>query len=108
MIIKQTFTIPGSNNKPMLVDLTSDTSRSRAPLILFVHGFKGFKDWGTHNLVAKFFAENGFSFLKFNFSHNGTTPEHPIDFVDLGAFMLTTREMDAACREYSTTTKRYR
>ena len=86
MIIKQTFSISGSDNKPMLADLTSDTSNLEAPLILFVHGFKGFKDWGTHNLAAEFFAENGFRFLKFNFSHNGTTPEHPTEFADLGAF----------------------
>ncbi len=86
MIIKQTFRISGSNNKIMLADLTSDSNNLKAPLIIFVHGFKGFKDWGTHHLVAEYFAENGFRFLKFNFSHNGTTPDHPIDFTDLGAF----------------------
>ncbi|MEO8795226.1 MAG: alpha/beta fold hydrolase [Daejeonella sp.] len=86
MIIKQTFSVIGSNNKTMLTDLTSDSNNLKAPLIIFVHGFKGFKDWGTHHLVAEFFAENGFRFLKFNFSHNGTTPDHPIDFTDLGAF----------------------
>lgn len=86
MIIKQTFCISGSENKPVLMDLTSRTSKLNAPLILFVHGFKGFKDWGTHNLAAEYFAENGFRFLKFNFSHNGTTPEQPTVFADLGAF----------------------
>ncbi len=86
VIKKETYTIPGSKGRNMLMDLTFDTALPYAPLVIFVHGFKGFKDWGTHNAVAKYFAENGFRFLKFNFSHNGTTPEKPLDFVDLIAF----------------------
>ena len=87
MIIKQAFTIKGSEGKPILMDLTYNNShKNTSPIVIFVHGFKGFKDWGTHDLVADHFAEQGFIFLKFNFSHNGTTPENPIDFVDLGAF----------------------
>lgn len=86
MILQQTFIIPGSDGKPILADLTFDNNHKAAPLIIFAHGFKGFKDWGTHNLVAEYFAHKGFRFLKFNFSHNGTTPENPIDFADLGLF----------------------
>src|SRR5215217_4866112 len=86
MIKKETFTLPGAKGRGMLVDLTFDDNIRAAPLVIFAHGFKGFKDWGTHNLLAKYFAENGFRFLKFNFSHNGTTPESPVDFVDLIAF----------------------
>lgn len=89
-IQQETFLIPGSSGRNMLADLTFDTGAKDAPLVIFAHGFKGFKDWGTHNLVARYFAGNGFRFLKFNFSHNGTTPEHPIDFVDLEAFSNNT------------------
>lgn len=85
-IKQETFVIPGSSGRNMLSDLTYDNRNRDAPLIIFAHGFKGFKDWGTHNSVAQYFAERGFRFLKFNFSHNGTTPEHPMDFVDLEAF----------------------
>ena len=42
-----------------------------APCIICVHGFKGFKDWGFWPYTGKFFAENGFFVLTFNFSHNG-------------------------------------
>ena len=70
----------------MLMDLTYRTSNKNAPLVIFAHGFKGFKDWGAHNLVANYFAEQGFRFLKFNFSHNGTTADNPVDFADLIAF----------------------
>ena len=86
MIVKQTFTISGTVEKPILMDITYDIKIEHASLVIFVHGFKGFKDWGTHDLVAEYFAEHGFRFLKFNFSHNGTTPENPVDFMDMGAF----------------------
>jgi pimeloyl-ACP methyl ester carboxylesterase len=70
----------------MLIDVTYDDALKNTPLVIFAHGFKGFKDWGTHNLVADYFARSGFKYLKFNFSHNGTTPDNPVDFADLTAF----------------------
>lgn len=96
MIKKETFTLAGSKGRGMLMDLTFDDAHKTAPLVIFVHGFKGFKDWGTHNLVAQYFAENGFRFLKFNFSHNGTTTDKPIDFTDLIAFGDNTFSMELA------------
>jgi len=61
-----------------------------------VHGFKGFKDWGHFNLIADTFASAGFVFLKLNLSHNGTSPQHLFDFVDLEGFSLNnfTIELD--------------
>jgi pimeloyl-ACP methyl ester carboxylesterase len=56
------------------------------PIVVFAHGFKGFKDFGAWNLLAPRFVEAGMSFIKFNFSHNGGTVEQPIDFPDLEAF----------------------
>jgi pimeloyl-ACP methyl ester carboxylesterase len=53
---------------------------------VFCHGFNGFKDWGAFNLMADYFLGRGFQFVKLNFSHNGTSPVHPLDFVDLEAF----------------------
>jgi len=86
MIKKQNFNIPGAKGRGMLMDLTYDDANTNAPLVIFAHGFKGFKDWGAHNLMSDYFAENGFRFLKFNFSHNGTTTDDPYDFKDLIAF----------------------
>jgi len=86
MIRKQNFNIPGAKGRGMLLDITFDDALKNAPLIIFAHGFKGFKDWGAHNLMAQYFAEKGFRFLKFNFSHNGTTTDHPTEFKDLIAF----------------------
>lgn len=89
-IRQETFLIPSTSGKNMLADLTFDIRNREAPLVIFAHGFKGFKDWGTHNLVVQYFAQHGFRFLKFNFSHNGTTPDFPSDFVDLEAFSNNT------------------
>lgn len=55
-------------------------------MVIFAHGYKGYKDWGCWDLVGKAMTAQGFAFLKFNFSHNGGTVEEPIDFPDLEAF----------------------
>ncbi|CAG5078383.1 alpha/beta hydrolase family protein [Parvicella tangerina] len=55
-------------------------------MVVFCHGYKGYKDWGAWNLVADHFSKNGIDFLKFNFSLNGGTLSDPIDFPDLDAF----------------------
>ncbi|SDF59761.1 Alpha/beta hydrolase family protein [Mucilaginibacter pineti] len=90
MIRKDNYTLSGAKGRPMLVDVTYDDAIRNAPVVIFAHGFKGFKDWGTHNLVAEYFAHNGYKYLKFNFSHNGTTPDNPVDFADLMAFSENT------------------
>ncbi|MEM6763894.1 MAG: prolyl oligopeptidase family serine peptidase [Bacteroidota bacterium] len=41
------------------------------PCVIYVHGFKGFKDWGFVPYGGEFLAENGLSLITFNFSHNG-------------------------------------
>lgn len=86
--------IEGVQGKPISLDLTFDPKQEQRGLIIFVHGFKGFKDWGTHSLLARYFAAHAFSFLKFNFSHNGTSPEKPLEFTDLEAFGNNTFSME--------------
>lgn len=81
-----TSQITGSNNRPMLVDLRYDAKRKPSPVVIFIHGFKGFKDWGHFPLVAEAFAQAGFAFISFNFTHNGTTIDNPTAFDDLKAF----------------------
>jgi uncharacterized protein len=78
--------INGKHNKPILTDLFFKESNQLKPILIFCHGYKGFKDWGAWNLMAETFANAGFFFVKFNFSHNGGTAEQPIDFPDLEAF----------------------
>ena len=55
------------------------------PVVIFIHGFKGFKEWGHFNLLADYFAQQGFVFIKLNLSHNGSTLTED-DVIDLEAF----------------------
>ena len=80
------FVIDGSNKKPISFDIQLPTGISTSPLIIFLHGFKGFKDWGHWPLLASELVNKNYAVLRMNFSHNGTTQENPIDFVDLEAF----------------------
>jgi len=86
MKILKNLVIQGSREKPITLDIFYNETLTEKPVIIFVHGFKGFKDWGHFNFIAKQFADAGFVFVKFNFSHNGTTPENPEEFTDLEAF----------------------
>ncbi len=78
--------IQGKHNKPILVDYFFKDNQQKKPVIIFCHGYKGYKDWGSWNLMAKEFVKNNLFFIKFNFSHNGGTVNNPIDFPDLEAF----------------------
>ena len=78
--------IPGRHNKTILLDLFFDENGKEKEIVLFCHGYKGYKDWGAWDLVAESFADQGYFFAKMNFSHNGGTIEQPIDFPDLEAF----------------------
>src|SRR3989337_282770 len=86
MNIIKNISIKGSKHKDILLDVFFKSNNIPKPIIIFSHGFKGFKDWGHFNLLAQTFAEQNFVFVKFNFSYNGTTKENPFDFADLEAF----------------------
>jgi len=83
---KTTQVINGSKGKPISIDISYSESSIQKPMILFCHGFKGFKDWGHFNQIAEEFMKHDVVFVKFNFSYNGTTIEQPTDFADLEAF----------------------
>ena len=75
-----------NHKKPILWDAFYNQNGNPKPLVIFCHGYKGFKDWGAWDLVAERFSNAGFFFVKFNFSHNGGAMNQPIDFPDLEAF----------------------
>jgi len=85
-MIKKNLILERKNKKPIIYDIFYKETNTQKPVIIFCHGYKGFKDWGAWNLVAKQFFDEGFFFIKFNFSNNGGTIENPVDFDDLEAF----------------------
>ncbi|SFB96970.1 alpha/beta hydrolase family protein [Kaistella jeonii] len=78
--------IKNPETRDFLADAFYPENGTNLPLVIFAHGYKGYKDWGAWNLMAEEFAKVGFFFVKFNFSHNGTTVEQPNNFADLEAF----------------------
>lgn len=59
------------------------------PCIIFVHGFKGFKDWGFGPYLAEYFAQKDFFVITFNFSLNGVG-EVLTEFSELDKFARNT------------------
>lgn len=88
--------IPGPNEKPVVLDVFFNETHSPKPILIYAHGFNGFKDWGGFDLLAAQAADAGFFFVKFNFSHNGTSAEFPEEFCDLEAYAENnyTKELD--------------
>lgn len=90
MITVENHIIKGNDEKQILIDVTINSKLPKAPLIIFIHGFKGFKDWGAHHLTARYFAQNGYRYLKFNLSHSGVNPEKPTGVNDMETFAANT------------------
>lgn len=86
LIIKKDILLGNPETRNFLADSFYMDNTEKRPLVIFVHGYKGYKDWGAWDLMAEKFAESGFFFVKFNFSHNGTTVGDPHHFADLEAF----------------------
>ena len=96
MKILKNIIVDGKHQKPIVTVVVDKESNQPKKVVIFCHGYKGFKDWGAWNLMAEAFAKADFFFIKFNFSHNGGTVEQPIDFPDLEAFGNNnyTKELD--------------
>ncbi|PQV49492.1 alpha/beta hydrolase family protein [Jejuia pallidilutea] len=96
MTITKHIILEEKHKKPIVTDVFYTNNNTPKPVIIFCHGYKGFKDWGAWDLMAEAFSSAGYFFIKFNFSHNGGTVEQPIDFPDLEAFGNNnyTKELD--------------
>ena len=96
MLTKKNIVLKRSDKKSILIDTFYSKDNYNQPILIFCHGYKGFKDWGAWSLMAKSISEAGCCFITFNFSHNGGTIDNPIDFPDLEAFGNNnyTKELD--------------
>jgi dipeptidyl aminopeptidase/acylaminoacyl peptidase len=99
LIQKSNIRIPNSIGIEIDSDLfyTSGKQKSAAyPLVIFSHGFKGFKDWGGFPYMMEKISGNGFAALSFNFTFNGVDSSNPMEFsrLDLFAQNTFTKELD--------------
>lgn len=86
-ILHQTFTLELDPGVYIRGDIRVKEDGGRKPVLLFVHGFKGFKDWGFFPYASERFASQDYAVITFNFSHNGVN-EH--DFDELERFGANT------------------
>ncbi|MCA1803175.1 MAG: prolyl oligopeptidase family serine peptidase [Rhodothermaceae bacterium] len=91
---KDSGTIPSSEGLPIAYDLyTPSHAMYELPVVLFLHGFKGFKDWGTFPDACIEMASTGYAVLAMNFSLNGTG-DNPCEFDRLDLFARETLSQD--------------
>src|SRR5699024_12355750 len=86
--MKQSGYIPSNENLPIYYDLyrpSADKPEQPLPVIIFLHGFKGFKDWGAFPEACAALSEAGFAVRAMNFSLNGVA-ESMTEFDDLDVF----------------------
>lgn len=80
-IVSEPFTFIPFGNSPEYI--TGDIryivgTDNTKPIIIIVHGFKGFKDWGFFPHTAEHLARKGFITISINFSLNGYKPNTDI------------------------------
>ncbi|HEY6625403.1 MAG TPA: alpha/beta fold hydrolase [Ignavibacteriaceae bacterium] len=87
------FVLNTNNNNKIRITSFGYENLELAPCLIFVHGFKGFKDWGFWPYSGNFFAEKGFFVLTFNFSHNGVG-DSLTEFTELDKFANNTFSLE--------------
>lgn len=87
------FVLNTKNNNKIRITSYGYENIESAPCLIFVHGFKGFKDWGFWPYSGNFFAEKGFFVLTFNFSHNGVG-DNLTEFTELDKFANNTFSLE--------------
>jgi pimeloyl-ACP methyl ester carboxylesterase len=63
------FSLASDENLPIRGDV--DAPAARGPVVVCVHGFKGFKDWGFWPETARRLSDAGYCVVRFNLSHSG-------------------------------------
>ncbi len=82
--------IPGPEGSIIDTDIRTNHENISGALVIFAHGFKGFKDWGGFPYMMEKFADAGFVSASFNFTHNGVAKESPMEFTRLDLFAENT------------------
>ncbi len=95
-IEKLNYQIKNGIGEEIDVDCRFQDTPVAKPIVIFCHGFKGFKDWGGFPHMMQILAEAGFFAVSFNFSLNGVSKENPTEFTLLDNFAANTfsRELD--------------
>ncbi len=91
--MKKDFVLVSGRNEKIRITTYGYENLNSAPCLVFVHGFKGFKDWGFWPYIGKFFGERGYFVITFNFSHNGVG-DSLTEFTELDKFADNTFSLE--------------
>ena len=93
---ERSFSLSNARGDAVHGDLRFVDDGAPKPVVVFCHGFKGFKDWGPFPTWGRRLANAGFASVLFNFSHNGVHPDAPTEFTQPDRFAQNTftRELD--------------
>jgi len=94
-VLKNSGSIPSTENIPIHYDLYTPVggNKNSVSVILFIHGFKGFKDWGPFPDMCEELSRAGFAVVAFNLSLNGVG-KSMTDFDRLDLFERETLTQD--------------
>lgn len=91
----ESFRIPVDEELVIRGDFHAQEKDAGQPLLIFCHGFKGFKDWGSFPYAANRLAKLGMAVVRFNFSCNGVG-ESGTEFDELEKFGRNTYAREIA------------
>ena len=91
-MMKNDFIFTGSDNESIAVTTYGETSPDKH-CVIYLHGFKGFKDWGFVPFIGEYLADNNFFVITFNFSHNGIG-ENRLEFTEEEKFANNTFSLE--------------
>ncbi|HEV7589956.1 MAG TPA: alpha/beta fold hydrolase [Longimicrobium sp.] len=85
---------PADGGPPIRGDLRVAEGAKPKSAVVFVHGFKGFRNWGPWPALMRALALAGHAAVSFDFSRNGIGPEGEFSALDLFRENTHTRELD--------------
>src|SRR5512138_1451663 len=91
--MSERFEIRSEEGLPIRGDI--DAPRHPRALVVIVHGWKGFKDWGFFPWLAEYLCNSGFAICRFNMSRSGIG-ENPETFDRLDLFAGDTYSIQLA------------
>jgi uncharacterized protein len=89
----QHLTYTTEHGHPTGLSLYGGDLPADAPTIVYLHGFKGFKDWGFTPYVAERVVQCGIRLLAMNFSHNGIG-RNLLEFTEMEKFRDNTFSLE--------------
>ncbi|HHG85065.1 MAG TPA: alpha/beta fold hydrolase [Bacteroidetes bacterium] len=93
--MKLNFDYISSQENLIQLSLYGSGLSSSAPCIVYLHGFKGFKDWGFAPWLGENMAKSGIRLLAMNFSHNGIG-DHLLEFTEEDKFRDNTFSLEVS------------